>query len=135
MRKVYDCFTFFNELDLLELRLTECYNHTDYFVIAESNKSFTGNSKPFNLEENWDRFKAFHDKIIYVKVDPLICDLRIKGRNRLGENSIPINYLSNCHNYHEDMMKIMKDNSKIMIVDGQQQIMNWLNNINSFIEV
>jgi hypothetical protein len=71
MRKVYDCFTFFNELDLLELRLTECYNHTDYFVIAESNKSFTGNSKPFNLEENWDRFKAFHDKIIYVKVEDM----------------------------------------------------------------
>ena len=35
MRKVYDCFTFFNELDLLELRLTECYNDADYFVISE----------------------------------------------------------------------------------------------------
>jgi len=71
MRKVYDCFTFFNELDLLELRLTECYDHADYFVIAESNMSFTGNPKPFNLEENWDRFKAFRNKIIYIKVNDM----------------------------------------------------------------
>lgn len=68
MRKVYDCFTFFNELDLLELRLTECYDGADYFVIAEADKTFSGNSKPFILEENWDRYKQFHDKIIYVKV-------------------------------------------------------------------
>jgi len=71
MRKIYDCFPFFNEYDLLELRLTECYDHTDYFVIAESNKTFTGNPKPYNLEENWDRFKKFQDKIIYIKVDDM----------------------------------------------------------------
>jgi hypothetical protein len=71
MRKVYDCFTFFNELDLLELRLTECYDSADYFVIAEANKTFSGNTKPFILEENWDRYKQFHDKIIYVKVDDM----------------------------------------------------------------
>lgn len=71
MRKVYDCFTFFNELDLLELRLTECYNHVDYFVIAEANKTFSGNAKRFILEDNWDRYKDFHDKIIYIKVEDM----------------------------------------------------------------
>ena len=71
MRKVYDCFTFFNELDLLELRLNECYNDADFFVIAEANTTFTGVPKRYNLEDNWDRFKAFHDKIIYVKVDDM----------------------------------------------------------------
>ena len=75
------------------------------------------------------------NKIIYVKVDPVICDLRIKGRNRLGESSIPLEYLSSCHDYHEEMMKIMVDTTRIMVVNGQQKIMNWLNNINSFIEV
>ena len=68
MRKVYDCFTFFNELDLLDIRLNEIYDKVDYFVISESNKSYTGNDKDFNLEKNWDRFKKFHDKIIYIKV-------------------------------------------------------------------
>jgi hypothetical protein len=71
MRKVYDCFTFFNELDLLELRLSECYDSADYFVIAEANKTFSGNDKRFILEDNWDRYKAFHDKIIYIKVDDM----------------------------------------------------------------
>jgi hypothetical protein len=71
MRKVYDCFTFFNELDLLELRLSECYDHADYFVIAEANKTFSGNDKRFLLEDNWDRYKKFHDKIIYIKVEDM----------------------------------------------------------------
>lgn len=71
MKKVYDCFTFFNELDLLELRLSECYDSADYFVIAEADKTFSGNNKRFILEDNWDRYKAFHDKIIYIKVDDM----------------------------------------------------------------
>jgi hypothetical protein len=70
MRKIYDCFPFFNEFDLLELRLSECYDYVDFFVIAESNTTFTGNPKPYNLE-NWDKFKQFKDKIIYVKVDDM----------------------------------------------------------------
>jgi len=38
-RKIYDCFSFFNELDLLEIRLQELYDHVDYFVISEANKT------------------------------------------------------------------------------------------------
>jgi len=71
MRKIYDCFKFFNELELLELRLTECYDHVDYFVIAEANKTHQGNDKIYNIEANWDRFKPFHDKIIYLKIDDM----------------------------------------------------------------
>ena len=71
MRKVYDCFPFFNELDLLELRLEEGYDHVDYFVITEANKSFQNRDKPFNLEANWDRYAKYHDKIIYVKIEDM----------------------------------------------------------------
>ena len=71
MRKIYDCFPFFNELDLLELRLEEAYNHVDHFVITESHKSFQNRDKPFILEANWDRFKKYHDKMIYVKVEDM----------------------------------------------------------------
>lgn len=67
--KIYDCFTFFNELDLLEIRLHELYNAVDYFVIAEANKSHSGNPKEYILEANWDRYKQFHDKIKYLKID------------------------------------------------------------------
>ena len=46
-RKIFDCFIFFNEFDLLEIRLTELYDHVDYFVMAEANTTHTGNPKPF----------------------------------------------------------------------------------------
>ena len=69
MRKIYDCFTFFNELDLLELRLTECYDYVDYFVIAEANISHSGNPKEYIFEDNKQRFAPWLDKIIHIKVD------------------------------------------------------------------
>ena len=71
MRKIYDCFPFFNELDLLELRLREHNDYVDYFVIAEANKSHQGNPKPFYIEENWNRYREWHDKIIYVKIEDM----------------------------------------------------------------
>lgn len=71
MRKIYDCFTFFNELDLLEIRLEEHYEYVDYFVIAEANKSHQGFDKEYFLENNWDRYKKYHDKIIHIKVDDM----------------------------------------------------------------
>ncbi len=46
MNKIYDCFTFYNELDLLELRLQELYDHVNYFVLVEGNRTFQNNSKP-----------------------------------------------------------------------------------------
>ena len=69
--KIYDCFPFYNELDLLELRLSEHWDHVDYFVIAEANKTHQGYSKPFILEQNWNRYKEFHNKIIHIKVEDM----------------------------------------------------------------
>jgi len=69
--KIFDCFTFYNEYDLLELRLKEHWDHVDHFVIAEANKTHQGYDKPFFLEENWDRYKDFHEKIIHIKVDDM----------------------------------------------------------------
>ena len=65
---IYDCFTFFNELDLLEIRLNELNAYVDKFVIVESNKTFTNKDKKFVFEENKERFKSFLEKIIHVKV-------------------------------------------------------------------
>lgn len=67
MSKVYDAFLFFNELDLLEIRLNVLDPYVDHFIISECDHTFTGNPKPFYYEENKERFKKFHDKIIHVK--------------------------------------------------------------------
>jgi beta-1,4-mannosyl-glycoprotein beta-1,4-N-acetylglucosaminyltransferase len=70
-QKIFDCFPFFNEVELLELRLMELANTVDYFVIAEANRTHTGNPKEFNFEKNKNKFKKYLDKIIYVKVADL----------------------------------------------------------------
>lgn len=69
--KIYDCFTFYNELDLLELRLNELYNYVDYFVLVEGNTTFTDLPKPFYFDDNRDRFTPFLDKIIHIKVEDM----------------------------------------------------------------
>lgn len=67
--KVYDCFTFFNEIDLLEIRLHELNNIVDYFVISEANMSHSGNLKEYYLLKNWDRLKPWHHKIRRIEVN------------------------------------------------------------------
>jgi beta-1,4-mannosyl-glycoprotein beta-1,4-N-acetylglucosaminyltransferase len=69
--KVFDCFPFFNELEILELRLMELNDAVDYFVIVEANKSHNGTPKEFVFEKNKDKFKDYLDKIIYVKVEDM----------------------------------------------------------------
>lgn len=66
---IYDCFTFFNELDLLEIRLNELDKHVDRFVLVEATLTFQGKPKPLHYAENKERFKDFHAKIIHVVVD------------------------------------------------------------------
>ena len=67
--KIYDCFTFFNELDLLELRLELLNNYVDYFVIAEATRTFSNQEKPLYLYENRQRYEKWKDKIVYVQID------------------------------------------------------------------
>ena len=66
---VYDCFPFFNELDLLEIRLNVLKDVVDRFVIVEAGETHTGKPKPFYFEENRGRFAEFLDRIEYVKVE------------------------------------------------------------------
>lgn len=68
-RKVFDCFLFYNELDVLDLRLAVLDDHVDYFVLVESNKTFMDNPKEFVFEQNKDRYKKYLDKIVHVKVE------------------------------------------------------------------
>jgi hypothetical protein len=69
--KIYDCFTFYNELDLLDLRLAQLYDHVDRFVIVEATKTFQGNDKSLFLKANWNRYSKYQDKIIHVVVDDM----------------------------------------------------------------
>jgi beta-1,4-mannosyl-glycoprotein beta-1,4-N-acetylglucosaminyltransferase len=69
--KIYDVLPFFNELDVLEIRLKELWNVVDYFVIAESNLSHSGKPKDYIFENNMERFAPYMSKIRHVKVDDM----------------------------------------------------------------
>ena len=63
--KVFDSFIFFNELELLEMRLNILDDVVDYFVLTESPFTVSGNEKPLYYQENKDRFGKFNDKIVH----------------------------------------------------------------------
>jgi len=67
--KIYDCFSFFNELDLLEIRLNELDSVVDVFVLVEATRTFQKKPKPLYYEENKLRFAKFQHKIRHIVVD------------------------------------------------------------------
>jgi beta-1,4-mannosyl-glycoprotein beta-1,4-N-acetylglucosaminyltransferase len=66
--KVYDCFYFFNELDLLEIRLNILNDHVDYFVLIEATSNFLGEPKDMIFAKNRERYAKFLHKIIYYEI-------------------------------------------------------------------
>lgn len=65
---VYDCVLFFNELDLLELRLKTLWDYVDRFVIFEGRETFSGKPKPLHFMSNLPRFESWMEKISQITV-------------------------------------------------------------------
>ena len=92
--KIWDCFNFYNELDLLELRLEELYDVVDHFVLCENTVTHMGDDKPLYFEENKERYSKYLDKIVHVVVD----DMKGKGRAYIDieQKNRCIDGLSDC---------------------------------------
>nr|QBK88045.1 MAG: glycosyltransferase family 17 [Marseillevirus LCMAC202] len=71
MPRIIDAFIFYNELNMLEFRLTELADIVDHFVIIESTKTFAGKPKPLYFSQNTDRFSQFISKITHVIVQDM----------------------------------------------------------------
>ena len=65
--KIFDCFMYFDEEIVLDLRLNTLNEYVDYFIIVES--SFTHRGDKRKLKFNHDKFSKFKDKIIYLVYD------------------------------------------------------------------
>ena len=82
--KIYDCFMFFDEEMLLDLRLNIMNKYVDKFVITESLYMHSGKSKKLIFDIN--KFTKFKDKIIYIVVDNPPPDLiKINHNDTLNE--------------------------------------------------
>jgi beta-1,4-mannosyl-glycoprotein beta-1,4-N-acetylglucosaminyltransferase len=86
--KIIDCFTFFNELELLNYRLNVLNDYVDYFVLVEATVTHTGKKKPLYFEENKEMFSMFKDKIIHIVVDLPFdeSNINIKEKNDQWKN-------------------------------------------------
>ena len=65
--KIFDCFQFFDEEMLLDLRLNVMDKYVDKFVITEATYMHNGKSKKLNFDIN--KYPKFKDKIIYIVVN------------------------------------------------------------------
>ena len=66
MTKIYDCFSYWDEDLLLDIRLNILNDYVDYFVIIEGNKTWQNNDK--KLRFDLTKYQKFKDKIIYIPV-------------------------------------------------------------------
>jgi deoxyguanosine kinase len=72
---------------------------------------------------------------IYLKANPDVCYNRIHSRSRAGEEKIPLTYLSNCHNYHEEFISHFKHS----VLDANQNVFDenvfqeWLQKVDQII--
>jgi len=98
-QKIIDSFLFYNELDLLELRLEELYDHVDLFLIVESTKTFTGKDKPLYFKENINRFSKWKDKIKHyiVKDTPTIVSENIIQSHTTIDSQKTIEFYRESH--------------------------------------
>jgi thymidylate kinase len=122
--------------------------YTDKMVFAkmlyESGKiSYINYQIYLNLFETFSEDFPIH-KVIYVKTSPEHCHCRILKRSRNGESNIPLEYLTTCSDYHEEMLKYFKD-EKIctdqLIIDGnidiyenENQVEKWISVIDEYIK-
>ena len=82
--KIYDCFMFYDEEMLLDLRLNVMDKYIDKFVITEATYMHNGKTKKLNFDIN--KFSKFKDKIIYIAVDTQPPDLLQIDKSDNDEN-------------------------------------------------
>ena len=68
---IWDCFTFFNELELLDIRLNILDKYVDKFVLVEGTITHSCKPKPLYFDQYKSLYKKFLDKIVHVVVEDM----------------------------------------------------------------
>lgn len=69
MRKVYDCFMFNGEFELLEIRLKTHWDKVDQFVLVEGNRTFRGKDKAYSILTLPKNLLCYKEKIKVILFD------------------------------------------------------------------
>mgnify|MGYP006405382851 FL=1 len=87
---VYDCFMFFNEIDLVELRIRELQDVVDYFVIIEAAHTHTNKPKEyfFGKEVASGKYDDLSKKLKYITIPRFPEDMTSLERENFQRNQI-----------------------------------------------
>lgn len=109
---IYDCFQYFNEDHIVDLRLNILDKYVDYFVISESTKTHQGKEKKLNFDIK--NFYKFKDKIIYLIANP--DSNLIKINHKFGHSLIE----QHQRNFLINGLKKASDDDLILISDSDE---------------
>lgn len=119
---VYDCFTFLDNFDILEIRLNELRDVVDQFVVCESTHNFAGGRKPLFLSENRKRFSDFPLKILVLDEPD---DAQVTSGNLFANEFRQKNYLKTALlECKDDDIIIMSDIDEIPFPSIVQSYLN-----------
>ena len=124
---IYDCFQYFNEDHIVDLRLNILDEKVDYFVISESTKNHQGISKRLNFDIN--KFKKFQNKIIYIVVENTPPDVKkiLESDNEIEKNrKLILNGMARDYFQRENLKKGLVDslNEDLIIISDLDEIPN-----------
>ena len=119
--KIFDCFMYFDEEVVLDVRLNSLDKYVDYFVIVESNFTHKGDGR--DLKFNHNKFDKFKNKIIYLVYDKQPKGIETVNKND-SENEKSRKYILNAalreneqRNFIQDGLNKAEDNDIILISD------------------
>lgn len=110
--KIYDCFTFFNEKELLNLRINILKDYVDGFILIEANHTFSGIHKSYNAINYLQELRLNSDKIRVIEVDTsdLLQEEDSWIRERRQKNALK----NVIHEYDDDSVFILSDCDEII---------------------
>ena len=129
---IYDCFQYFDEDFLLDLRLNILDKYVKKFVISEATYTHNGSKKKLNFDIN--KFKKFQDKIIYIVVENTPPDVKkiLDSDNEIEKNrKLILNGMARDYFQRENLTRGLKDaeENDIVMVSDLDEIPN-LDNFN-----
>ena len=118
---IYDCFMYYDEDLLLDIRLNALDKYVKKFVITEATYTHNGSKKKLNF--NINKFDKFKDKIEYIVVDqqpPDIKELQINDTDKIKEEKLILNGMARDYFQRENLsrgLKNLNDDDLIIISD------------------
>ena len=116
--KIFDCFMYFDEDILLDLRLNVLNDYVHKFVILEASEDHQGNKR--NLKFDISKYEKFKNKIKYISLEKINIDETIKLKKNWDQGHLRDQSMRNeIKNYLDEA-----DDNDLIIISDLDEIPN-----------